>query len=132
MAYEYKDADGLTLVDMKAADYASSINSALHSPYASWTKPEQVIEQDCGVGMGNMKELMALYSRGVKVLKNYAVFVGGRTTIPWMIGAEPSDDRIKNALAWMLVDAGHIATSPAYRFIHFYHRKDAPVAEVAA
>lgn len=122
MFYNWREADDLTVDQMEAADFADRINDMVAQGDA-WANVEEAIEEFVGLSLYTWEEGKALYVKGQEVLTRYAIFHGGRTTIPYMIDRTPSDNKITNAAAWFLVDAGFIAHSPAYRFVRFYPRK---------
>lgn len=131
MYYRTKELPDLTATDMEAADFANMCNeSHIHAP-DSFPTIERAIEEFVSLLHDTYEQAKAQYDKGQEVLSRYAIFHGQRTTVPFAIDSNgasvATDDKIDNAAAWFLVDAGHIATAPAYRFVRFYHRKEQPV-----
>jgi hypothetical protein len=64
---------------------------------------------------------VALYTEGKAVLRHYKVSYSKRTAVPYSVDGKPMVD-IPNGASFVLVSAGHIATSQAYRFAMFSKR----------
>lgn len=118
----------LTLEDMQAAWFANTANDSHREAPDAFPTIDRAITEFVGLQFNTAAEARAEYERGAKVLEQYAVFMSSRTTIPFING-KPTESRTENAAAWYVTDSGHIATTPAYRFIYFYQRKD--VAQAA-
>lgn len=118
----------LTLDDMQAAWFANTVNDSHREAPDSFPTIDRAITEHVGLQFDTAAEARTEYERGAKVLEQFAVFMSSRTTIPFIDG-KPTESRTENAAAWYVTDSGHIATTPAYRFIYFYQRKD--VAQAA-
>lgn len=124
MYYNWKEADDLTVAQMEAADFANEVNDMHTHGEDAFPTVDAAIDEHVGLIFDTQEEARAAYETGQEVLKRYAIFHGARSTIPYLVDGKPSDSKVANADAWFLVDAGHIATSPAYRFVRFYRRKE--------
>lgn len=120
--YDAKETD-LTLADMQAAWFAKTVEESHHGAPDSFPTLDSAIAEYVGLTFDTADAAHAEYNRGATVLKQYVVFMSERTTIPF-INNRPTESRTENAVTWFLHDAGWLATSPAYRFIYFYNRKN--------
>lgn len=123
--YDTKETN-LTLAAMQAAWFAETVNDSHHNAPDAFPTIDRAITEFVGLQFDTAAEARSEYAHGKRILSEYACFMGSRTTIPFING-KPTDDKTENAVAWYLIDSGYIANTPAYRFIRFYHRKDARI-----
>lgn len=73
---------------------------------------------------GRVRESVEQYFRGKAVLAMHKLKFSERTAVPYGSNGERMVKIPGNTSGVLLVEFGHIATSPAYRFAYFIPRQD--------
>jgi hypothetical protein len=76
---------------------------------------------DKGATAAGIARDVAMYTEGKAVLSEHKVRYSKRTAVPYSVDGKPMVD-IPNGASFVLVSAGHLASSPAYRFAIFSKR----------